>query len=170
MVHSLGFGPNIIAQMKKGASPIPLSRVMMLAEALRLSPAERFEFVTTRLIELHDDSTELCFTTVVARAQEAFAPAGADATLVALWKAAAARRHTWSPTSSRTPRWPLKSPKSWSALRSVDSASWRPKPRASRRAAGGQAYWACRRQLLSLTAASRARRRRGVAARIHRRR
>lgn len=63
---ALDAGPNYVSMLKKG-SPLSLNQVRGFAAAARLSPEQRFELLTTRLIELHNEErrSTICFDTLL---------------------------------------------------------------------------------------------------------
>lgn len=85
---SLRFGPNYVSMLKAGDELLPLPRVVAFAHAVRLTPAERYHLVHTRLMELHGEKGELCVETIAQWADEAYSPVGDEAKLIELWRSA----------------------------------------------------------------------------------
>ena len=89
VAHALGFGPNYLSMLRAG-DDLPLPRVKAFAAAARLSKAETFELLTTRLIELHGAKGEFCFETLVSWADDLYAPSEDAGILQELWSDAVA--------------------------------------------------------------------------------
>lgn len=84
---SLGFGPNYVSMLKAG-DELPLPRVVAFAHAVRLSDAERYELLHTRLLELHGEKGEICVETLAQWADELCSPVGDEAKLIDMWREA----------------------------------------------------------------------------------
>jgi hypothetical protein len=87
IARTLGFGDNYVSMLKAGED-LPLPRVIAFAAAARLSPAERFELLDTRLMELHGGRGDFDVEALAAWGAELFSPTGDEGALMAMWREA----------------------------------------------------------------------------------
>lgn len=81
--------PNVLSMLQSGSMPLPMQRILSLAQALRLSASERHELVHARLMEMHAEG-KICVEAITEWASDLLAPSPDQAVLLELWAQAVA--------------------------------------------------------------------------------
>lgn len=80
-----GMEANYLSMLKTG-DPLPLGRVLPLAIGCGLSDEERFELLTTRILELHGAKVELDAHALASWVQDLCTPTASEAMLLQIWR------------------------------------------------------------------------------------